>query len=311
MDDIHGMIVIFGSTGLTPLYDVYETIHEQVQHCSKPVFPILPSVSSAKEEVDFFLAKGHINFPDEVVLGRALTKIYKTPYPAEEKIFLDGVDIPRVREIIEMSEPGFQDPDVIQKLLEAANIPIVREGTVKSRKELLKTANEIGYPLAIKVIGPVHKSDIGGVTLNIKSDTHLLAEYSRMMKIKGVKAVLVQKMQTGTELFIGAKYEPKFGHVLLCGLGGIFVEVFGDHSSGLAPLTFNEAYSMIRNLKSYAIIQGIRGQEGVNEDKFAEIIVRLSSLLRYAVEIKEMDLNPLIGNKDEIIVVDSRVLIEK
>jgi hypothetical protein len=68
---------------------------------------------------------------------------------------------------------------------------------------------------------------------------------------------------------------------------------------------------MIRNLKSYAIIQGIRGQEGVNEDKFAEIIVRLSSLLRYAVEIKEMDLNPLIGNKDEIIVVDSRVLIEK
>ena len=311
MDDIHGMIVIFGSTGLTPLYDVYEAIHEQVEQSSKPVFPILPSISSAKEEVDFFLAKGHINFPDEVVLGRALTMIYHTPYPAEEKIFLDGVDIPRVREIIENCKPGFQDPDVIQQLLEAANIPNVKGGTAKSKKELLKIAGEIGYPLAIKVIGPVHKSDIGGVTLNIKSDTHLLAEYNRMMKIKGVKAVLVQKMQTGTELFIGAKYEPKFGHVILCGLGGIFVEVFGDHSSGLAPLTFNEAYSMIRNLKSYAIIQGIRGQEGVNEDVFAEIIVRLSSLLRYAVEIKEMDLNPLIGNKEEIIVVDSRVLIEK
>ncbi len=311
MDDIHGMIVIFGSTGLSPLYDVYETIHEQVEQCSKPVFPILPSVSSAKEEVDFFLAKGHINFPDEVVLGRALTKVYNTPYPAEEKILLDGVDIPKVRDIVESSEPGFQDPDVIQKLLEAASIPIVKEGTAKSKKELLKVAGGIGYPLAIKVIGPVHKSDIGGVTLNIKSDEHLLAEYNRMMRIKGVKAVLVQKMQTGTELFIGAKYEPKFGHVILCGMGGIFVEIFGDYSSGLAPLTFNEAYSMIRNLKSYAIIQGIRGQEGVNEDKFAEIIVRLSSLLRFAVEIKEMDLNPLIGNKDEIIVVDSRVLIEK
>ncbi|HJX71164.1 MAG TPA: acetate--CoA ligase family protein [Bacteroidales bacterium] len=311
MDDIHGMIVIFGSTGLTPLYDVYETIHEQVQQCSKPVFPILPSISSAKEEVDFFLAKGHINFPDEVVLGRALTLIYNTPYPAEEKILLDGVDIPRVREIIESCKTGFQDPDVIQKLLESASIPIVTGGIAKSKKELLRIASKIGFPLAIKVIGPVHKSDIGGVTLNIKSDTHLLAEYNRMMKIKGVKAVLVQKMQTGTELFIGAKYEPTFGHVILCGLGGIFVEVFGDHSSGLAPLTFNEAYSMIRNLKSYAIIQGIRGQEGVNEDKFAEIIVRLSSLLRFAVEIKELDLNPLIGNKDEIIVVDSRVLIEK
>jgi acetyltransferase len=311
MDDIHGMIVIFGSTGLSPLYDVYETIHEQVEQCSKPVFPILPSVSSAKEEVDFFLAKGHINFPDEVVLGRALTKVHNTPYPAEEKIFLDGVDIPKVRGIIESCKTGFQDPDVIQNLLEAASIPIVREGTAKSKKELLKCAGEIGYPLAIKVIGPVHKSDIGGVTLNIKSDAHLVAEFTRMMKIKGVKAVLVQKMQTGTELFIGAKYEPKFGHVILCGMGGIFVEIFGDYSSGLAPLTFNEAYSMIRNLKSYSIIQGIRGQEGVNEDKFAEIIVRLSSLLRFAVEIKEMDLNPLIGNKDEIIVVDSRVLIEK
>jgi len=311
IDDIHGMIVIFGSTGLSPLYDVYETIHEQVEQCSKPVFPILPSVSSAKEEVDFFLAKGHINFPDEVVLGRALTKVYNTPYPAEEKIFLDGVDIPKVRDIVENCETGFQDPDVIQRLLEAASIPIVKEGTAKSKKELLKIAGKIGYPLAIKVIGPVHKSDIGGVTLNIKSDEHLMAEYNRMMRIKGVKAVLVQKMQTGTELFIGAKYEPKFGHVILCGMGGIFVEIFGDYSSGLAPLTFNEAYSMIRNLKSYAIIQGIRGQEGVNEDKFAEIIVRLSSLLRFAVEIKEMDLNPLIGNKDEIIVVDSRVLIEK
>ena len=311
MDDIHGMIVIFGSTGLSPLYDVYETIHKQVEQCSKPVFPILPSVSSAKEEVDFFLAKGHINFPDEVVLGRALTRVYNTPYPAEEKIFLNGVDIPKVRDIVESCKTGFQDPDVIQKLLEAANIPIVKEGTAKSKKELLRLANEIGYPLAIKVIGPVHKSDIGGVTLNIKSDEHLVAEYNRMMRIKGVKAVLVQKMQTGTELFIGAKYEPKFGHVILCGMGGIFVEIFGDYSSGLAPLTFNEAYSMIRNLKSYSIIQGIRGQEGVNEDMFAEIIVRLSSLLRFAVEIKEMDLNPLIGNKDEIIVVDSRVLIEK
>ena len=311
MDDIHGMIVIFGSTGLSPLYDVYETIHEQVEQCSKPVFPILPSVSSAKEEVDFFLAKGHINFPDEVVLGRALTKVYNTPYPAEEKIFLDGVDIPKVRDIVESCNNGFQDPDVIQKLLDAASIPIVKEGSAKSKKGLLKLASAIGYPLAIKVIGPVHKSDIGGVTLNIKSDEHLVAEYNRMMRIKGVKAVLVQKMQTGTELFIGAKYEPRFGHVILCGMGGIFVEIFGDYSSGLAPLTFNEAYSMIRNLKSYSIIQGIRGQEGVNEDKFAEIIVRLSSLLRFAVEIKEMDLNPLIGNKDEITVVDSRVLIER
>ena len=106
-------------------------------------------------------------------------------------------------------------------------------------------------------------------------------------------------MLSGTELFIGAKYEPRFGHIILCGLGGIFVEVLGDVSSGLAPLTFNEAESMIRSLKSYRIIHGTRGKPGINESKFAEIIVRLSSLLRFATEIKEMDLNPLIGSPEE------------
>ena len=94
-------------------------------------------------------------------------------------------------------------------------------------------------------------------------------------------------------------------------MGGIFVEVLGDISSGLAPLTFSEAGSMIRSLKSYKIIQGTRGKPGINESKFTEIIVRLSSLLRYATEIKEMDLNPLIGSMDEITVVDARIRIEK
>ena len=131
------------------------------------------------------------------------------------------------------------------------------------------------------------------------------------MKIKDVKGILVQQMLSGMELFIGAKYEPKFGHVILCGLGGIFVEVLGDYSSGLAPLTFSEAYSMIRNLRSYNIIQGTRGQPGIDEDKFAEIIVRLSTLLRYATEIKELDLNPLIGSPDKITVVDARIKLEK
>ncbi|MBN2612798.1 MAG: acetate--CoA ligase family protein, partial [Bacteroidales bacterium] len=226
-------------------------------------------------------------------------------------IFLKDIDIQAMRGIIENCPEGFQEPVIIHKLLQTAGIPLVKEEVIKTKRELMKKSKEIGYPLAMKAVGPVHKSDVGGVTLNIKSDAHLTAEYKRMKRIKDVKAVLIQKMETGTELFIGARYEPKFGHVILCGLGGIFVEVFKDYSSGLAPLTFAEAYSMIRNLKSYAIIHGTRGKDGVNEDRFAEIIVRLSSLLRYAVEIKEIDLNPLIGNPEEITVVDARVLIEK
>ena len=165
--------------------------------------------------------------------------------------------------------------------------------------------------MAVKIVGPLHKSDVGGVTLNVKFKDHLEAEFTRMKKIPGYQGVLLQPMHSGLELFIGAKYEPKFGHIVLCGLGGIFVEFIKDISSGLAPLTKNEAMSMIQSLRSYKIIKGARGQEGVDIDKFADIIIRLSTLLRFATEIKEMDLNPLIGKGENIYVVDARIRIEK
>ena len=119
------------------------------------------------------------------------------------------------------------------------------------------------------------------------------------------------KKLKGTELFIGAKYEERFGHVVLCGLGGIFVEVLRDVSSGLAPLSYPEAYSMIRSLRANKIIQGTRGQAGINQQRYAEIIVRLSTLLRFATEIKEMDINPLLADEQNVIAVDARIRIEK
>lgn len=308
---IDGMSVIFGNNGLSDMSEVYDLLHKKIEGCNKPLYPILPSVSSSSKELENFMNKGHVNFPDEVVLGRALTRIFNTPNPAEEKIFLEKVDVPRIRKIIESTENGYIEPSAIQQLLHAAHIPVVKEAVATTRRQIISLAEKMGYPLALKVVGPVHKSDVGGVTLNIKSQKHLEAEFSRMKKIEGVTGVLVQEMLTGTELFIGAKYEPRFGHIILCGLGGIFVEVLGDVSSGLAPLTFSEAESMIRSLRAYKIIHGARGKPGINESKFAEIIVRLSSLLRYATEIKEMDLNPLIGSQKDITVVDARIRIEK
>jgi acetyltransferase len=118
-------------------------------------------------------------------------------------------------------------------------------------------------------------------------------------------------MLSGTELFVGAKREDKFGHMVLCGLGGIFIEVLEDVQAGLAPLSLNDTHSMIQNLNSYGIIKGARGQEGVNEDMFAEIVQRVSALVTVAPEIFEMDLNPLLGSKDKVVAVDARIRIEK
>ena len=308
---IDGMSVIFGSNGMVDITEIYDLLHRKIKECNKPLYPILPSVTSSSKELEEFLNKGHVNFPDEVVLGHALTKISNTPSPAEEKIFLENIDVRAIRRIIDKAPIGYAEPDLIQQLLNSVSIPMVKEAVALNEMDLLSVVKNTGYPLALKVVGPVHKSDVGGVTLNIKSEKHLLAEFNRMMQIKDVTAVLVQEMLSGTELFIGAKYEPGFGHIILCGLGGIFVEVLGDVSSGLAPLTISEAESMIRSLKSYRIIRGTRGKPGINEEKYAEIIVRLSSLLRYATEIKELDMNPLIGSTTNITVVDARIRIEK
>jgi acetyltransferase len=136
-------------------------------------------------------------------------------------------------------------------------------------------------------------------------------EFHHLNEIEGVEGVLVAQMASGMELFLGATYEEKFGHVVLCGLGGIYVEVLKDVASGLAPLSKKEAKSMLRQLKSYKLMKGYRKQEGVNIPLFEEIIVRLSSLLRFASEIKEIDINPLLGNKTEILAVDARIRIEK
>ncbi len=311
-DNIDAIMVIFGTPGLVQLYEAYDVLHKKILECKKPVFPILPSLHTAGPEVEEFLRKGHVNFSDEVVLATALTQIMKTPAPAPPEIELFGVDVPRIREIISgIKENGYISPDLVHQLLESAGIPLVPEFVSADEEEIVEFANRTGYPVVAKVVGPVHKSDVGGVTLGIRSPEHLRLEFARMMTIPDAKGVMVQKMLKGTELFVGAKYEPRFGHTVLCGLGGIFVEVLKDVSSGLAPLSYAEAYSMIRSLRGYKIIEGTRGQKGINQKKFAEIIVRLSTLLRFATEIKEMDINPLLADEENVTAVDARILIEK
>ena len=317
-DEVDAIMVIFGTPGLVQLYSAYDVLHKKILECKKPIFPILPSVNTAGPEVQEFLSRGHVNFSDEVTLATALTQIMKTPKPADQQIEIHGVDVPRIRRIIdgipatlEGEKGSYIAPDLVHELLSSAGIPTVPEFVSDKKEEVIAFAEKCGYPVVAKVVGPVHKSDVGGVVLNVRNAEHLAVEFDQMMKIEGATAVMVQKMLKGRELFIGAKYEERFGHVVLCGLGGIFVEVLKDVSSGLAPLSYEEAYSMIHSLRGYKIIKGTRGQKGINEKKFAEIIVRLSTLLRFATEIKEMDINPLLADEETVVAVDARILVEK
>ena len=311
-DHIDAIAVIYGTPGLTQLYEAYDVLDKKIKACKKPIFPVLPSLHTAGAEVAEFLAKGHVNFSDEVTLATALSQVMRTPPPSPTEVQLYGVDIQRLNKVINgVTENGYVKPDTVRELLSCAGIPLVPEMVSTSKEELINFAERVGFPVVAKVVGPIHKSDVGGVALNIRTPEHLALEFDRMMKIKDATGVMVQKMLKGTELFIGAKYEERFGHVVLCGLGGIFVEVLKDVSSGLAPLSYDEAYSMIHSLRGYKIIKGTRGQKGINEQKFAEIIVKLSTILRLATEIKEMDINPLLADENDVVAVDARILIKK
>jgi len=310
-DHIDAIVVIFGTPGLFEIFDVYEVLHQKMNSVKKPLFPVLPSTLTAAKEVEFFLSRGRVNFPDEVNLGRALSKVYKTAKPAKAAEALANIDTETIRKIIENCESGYLTPEQVSQLLDAAGIARAGEAVAKTREEAATAATKLGFPLVMKVIGPVHKSDVGGVVLGIKTEENVLAEFDRMMKIKDTTAILMQPMLKGTELFAGASKEGNFGHLIFFGLGGIFIEVLKDVASALAPLSADEAKNMIRSIKSYPIIKGVRGQAGINEEKLRDILVRLSALLSIAPEIAEMDMNPLLGNAKDVVAVDARIRIEK
>ena len=310
-DNIDGIAVIFGSPGLFPVFDVYEVLREKIATSPKPIYPIFPSSMVVKEEIDEFVRKGGVYFPYEVNFGNALCKIYRTPAPQPAEPELPEVDRKRIRAVVDQAENGYLSPEQIHELLDAAGIARAKEGVADKEEEIVGLARQIGFPLVMKVVGPVHKSDVGGVTLNVRDEATVRSEFRRMMQIKDTHAVMLAQQLSGTEVFIGAKREDKFGHMVLCGLGGIFIEVLKDVKAGLAPIAQPEALDMIRSLKSYKIIQGVRGQEPVNEQKFAEAVSRVSMLVKVAPEIFEMDLNPLLGNKENVVAVDARIRIEK
>ena len=310
-DNIDAMVVVFGSPGLFDVENVYNVISEKLKVCKKPIFPVLPSIINAHDEIQSFLHKGHINFPDEVVLGKALCEVYKTPPPLVEDLVIPKMKSKKIRKIIDKAEDGYLSPKVCAKLLDIAGIPRVPELVSSSKDKIIGALETMGFPVVMKVVGPLHKSDTKGVILNISSKEEVDATFDQLIGIDGSVGVMIQPQITGLELYVGVMKEPLFPHTILCGLGGIFIEVLKDVSAGLSPISEKEAYQMIQSLRGYKILEGTRSKEGVNPEDFVSIIQQLSSLVNIAPEIVEMDINPLIGNRKGIFAVDVRIKIKK
>ena len=313
--DIDFSVVIFGSPGLFSNKEVYDLLDEKMKTCKKPIFPVLPSIINVKDEINDFIAKGRINFPEECVLGNAICKVYNTPKPQPEHVELPKIDVARIRKTIDRCKSGYLEIADYNELLDAAGISRKKSVEVSKKEDALAFAKEVGcskdVPLVMKVVGPLHKSDVGGVTLGVKDLDTVAKEFDRLIVIPETYAVEMYPMLDGTDVYIGAIKDPKFGHQIFFGLGGIFIEVLKDVQSALAPITAGEAKEMLKQLKGYKILQGVRGQEGVNLDLYADQVARVSALVQAAPEIAEMDLNPLLGNPRYVTAVDARIRIEK
>ena len=313
--DIDFSVVIFGSPGLFSNREVYALLNEKMKTCKKPIFPVLPSIINVKDEIQEFIDMGNINFPEECVLGNAICKVYNTPKPQAENVEQPAIDVVRIRKTVDRCKDGYMEIADYNELLDAAGISRKKSVEVSKVEDAIAFAKEVGcskdVPLVMKVVGPLHKSDVGGVTLGVKDLETVEKEFNRLIVIPETYAVEMYPMLDGTDVYIGAIRDPKFGHQIFFGLGGIFIEVLKDVQSALAPISAAEAKEALTKLRGYKILQGVRGQEAVNIDLYAEQIARVSALVQAAPEIAEMDLNPLLGNPRYVTAVDARIRLEK
>ena len=246
LEEIDAIIVVFGSPGLFNVKDVYQVLNNKMQHCKKTIFPVLPSLINAKNEIKGFLTNGHVNFSDELVLGRALPHVYNCPKPTFGMTHLMDMETATIRGIINQASNGYLSAEQCRELLLASGINMVQEYNCDSIESLTSILPNIKFPVVMKVMGPIHKTEVNGVTLNINTTEILICEFDRMMKIEGAVGVIIQPMIEGIELYCGAAKQGNFGHLILAGLGGIFVEVLHDISYGIAPLNTSATLIMIR-----------------------------------------------------------------
>lgn len=198
-------------------------------------------------------------------------------------------------------------------------MPVTKFIPTKSEEEAIEAAQTIGYPLVLKIISPqiLHKSDLGGVIVGVNDENELISGYQKI--IRNVKeripeaeitGVLVQEMvPQSTEVIVGSTFDPTFGPTLMFGVGGIFVEVLEDVSFRLIPITENDAWEMVSEIKAYKILEGVRGNPPVNKKLLIDVLLKTSNMVAECPEIRELDLNPIMASSDGVIIVDARIIL--
>lgn len=269
------------------------------------------------------------SFMTLVSYSRNLSSLYETPreIPVEFPInrnklrkefsglcLAESINIDKDKRLI-LSET------VSKTILDSYGIPVTKPVLAKTAEEAIKKAEEVGYPVVMKIHSPdiSHKTDVGGVELNLQDKEMVDSAFKRMMnnvkksqpdaKIEGVTIQQMVKIKDGVEMILGIKKDSTFGTVILTGMGGTGAELFKDRTIGFPPLNERLAYQMLESLKIYPLLKGYRGKPPVNTDKLIEILIRLSYLAADYPEIIELDINPLLVSQNNVIALDARIVV--
>jgi acyl-CoA synthetase (NDP forming) len=206
-----------------------------------------------------------------------------------------------------------------KQILHDAGIPVTMAELAPTALDAVAAADRLGYPVVLKIVSPdiAHKSDAGGVKVGPNSASEVEVAFEEIMAaVKArqpdarIEGVAVQKMAAqGTEVIVGMSKDPQFGPVMMFGLGGIFVEVLKDVAFRIVPLEPRDAREMVREIKGFPVLEGVRGQDPADLGALEALILKVSEFVEAHPEIDELDLNPVFAYKDGVIAVDARIVV--
>ncbi len=327
-DNIDGVFVILTPQSMTEIESIAHEISRISSQFTKPIYTSFMGEADVAPGIDILQRNKipHYILPES--MPEAFAATYKFKKRLEEKqdpvqLFKD-VDIKKANSILNKAiaeEKKYLPEEEAAKILEAYNFPLLKSGLATSSDEAVKISEELGYPVVMKIISDdiVHKFDVGGVILDIKSKEEVFSSYNRIIEnVRGVKpdarikGVFIRRMiPPGEEVILGLKRDPSFGPVIMFGLGGIFVEVYKDVSFRIAPLDNISVNKLITETKASEILSGVRGRVPRDIKSLKECILRLSQLAVECPQIKELDINPLIILEDGkgSYVADTKIML--
>jgi acetyltransferase len=331
-DGVDAVMVILTPQAMTNPTSIAKAVGQLAVTTAKPILAAWLGGHSMKEGIHVLNDSGIATYstPEQAVRAfmtlveyeRNLESLYETPKDLPVQFPLDRKRIRFQFDKVFANSGEILSEDVSKTLLEAYGIPAARPQFAGSVDEAVRLAKEIGFPVVMKIQSPdiTHKSDVGGVLLNLHDEAIVVDAFNRIMKnvrdsfpnarMDGVTIQPMVNSKDGVELILGTKKDPVFGTVLMVGSGGIAAELFADRVLGFPPLNERLSVGMLKSLKIWPLLNGYRGKPPVNMEKLIETLIRLSYLVADYPEIKELDINPLLVNPTEAIALDARIILD-